>query len=259
MDRPGACLRRRGGSRFPRGAGWGRVRMLVLVPALLAVAACIPEQRGDVSQLDRPADGLPVPEIGADPSRDDLVAGLVADLASAPDDLSFWAPPLDEATCLAEGVVEQVGGERLSGLGYRPGTPGAALGDLDFDDDERTVVTDVVVDCVDLREAAAQLFYGDGRLPPTVATCVADGLEDTDQLRPLAVAIVGGEPIDTFADDSGLATTLLVQSAICIPEDAFNWPDLRLPQDEMVIDADAPPGVERSPYVGDRTTTTTIP
>ncbi len=233
--------------------------LLVVVPVLLVAAACIPEQRGDVSQLDRPADDLPVPELGADPSRDDLVSGLVADLASAPDDLSFWTAPLDEATCVAEGIVERVGGERLAGLGYRPGTPGAALGDLDFDDAERSEVTDVVVDCVDLREAAAQLFYGDGRLPPTVATCVADGLANTEQLRPLAVAVIGGTPIDPFADDSGFATTLLVQSAICIPEDAFNWPDLRLPQDDLVIDADAPPGVERSPYVGDRTTTTTIP
>lgn len=231
----------------------------MLVPVVLTAVACIPETRSELDQLDRPADALPVPELGPDAARDDLVAGLVADLGSAPDDLSFWAPPIDEATCLAEGVVDEVGGDRLLALGYRPGTPGAALGDLELDDAERTTVTDVAVDCVDLREAAAQIVYGDGRLPPTVATCVADGLADTDQLRPLAAAVIGGAPIDPFADDGGLASALLVQSAICIPEDAFNWPDLRLPQDEVVIDADAPPGVEQSPYVGDRTTTTTIP
>lgn len=231
----------------------------MLLPAAFAVGGCVAEQQGDTLQLDRPADELPVPEVGVDAPEGDLVAGLVADLATTPDDLSYWAPPLDEATCVAEDVVDRIGSDRLLELGYRPGTPGAALGDLELEDDERRAVVDTVVDCVDLREAVAQVVYGDGRLVPTVATCIADGLEAADQLRPFAAAIVGGRAVDPFAGDGELASTLLVQSTICIPEDAFNWPDLRLPQDDQVIDADAPPGVERSPYVGDRTTTTTVP
>lgn len=257
MPRRGAARAGQAAHRRPSSAvSPARLLAASLVPLLVA-AGCIPTSNGDVSQIDRPADTLSVPELGPSSSSDEVVEGLVADLATTPDDLSFWAFPIDEATCVANGVVGAVGADRLIELGYRAGTPGASLGDLDLEDGERETAIDVVVDCADLREAVAQIMYGSGRLSPTVATCVADGLEGVGQLRPFAAALLGGGPVDVFADDAALATALVVQSSICIPEDALIRAAPRLPEDDPVIDADAPPGVERSPYVGDRPTPTT--
>lgn len=255
MQGTGSARRRRGNEAARRVAP----RLLVLATVLVVAVGCIPETRGQVSQLERPADDLPVPELGPGSGDDAVVAGLVADLVTTPDDLSFWALPLDEATCVAEGAVDELGADRLVGLGFRPATGGAGLADLDVSADERATLIALVEDCVDLTEAVAQIVYGDGRLPPTVATCFADGLEATGQLRPVAAAIIDGTAIDPFVNEGALAAALLVQSAICIPEDAFNWPALRLPDETTIIDADAPPGVSRSPYVGDRTTTTAVP
>ena len=54
---------------------------------------------------------------------------------------------------------------------------------------------------------------------------------------------------------------MLEQSAVCVPEEAFNWSDLDLPGDDPVLDSDAPGGVPGSPFVDDQrpSTTTTAP
>ena len=191
-----------------------------------------------------PEDG-PVPE-------ELLVEGLVFDLTNRPVDLSYWAAPTDQAECAATAIVDGVGADRLSELGYRPGVSGASLNDIELSDDERIAVADAVEECVDMVEAVAAMFYGDGRIAPTVATCLADGLGEAEQLRPFVVAVVFGTAVDPFADDSALATAMLEQSAVCVPEEAFNWSDLDLPGDDPVLDSDAPGGVPGSPFVDDQ-------
>ncbi len=190
-----------------------------------------------------------------------LIDGLVFDLTDRPVDLDYWAAPTDQARCAAEAIVDTLGAGRLSALGYRPGVPGASLNDIALTDAEREQVADAVEGCVDMVQAVAAMFFGDGRIAPTVARCLAQGLGDADQLRPFVIAVVFGTAVDPFANGSALADALLDQSVICVPEEAFNWSDLDLPGGPPVLDSDAPAGVPGSPFVDDQPdpTTTTTP
>ena len=252
-----ACTRAR------RGRAHGAVLVAVLLAVVGVVAtACIPSERGKVSEVGDPAlrgevPGAPVfPDTGVVPD-DLLAAGLVHDLTTRPMDTSFWVPSLPEAECVAGGVVESVGGARLSELGYRPATAGASLSDLDLEDAEAAAVADVIEDCVDMVEAVASMFFGDGRIRASVASCLAEGLGRRGALRPFAVAMVSGEVVDPYSSDLPLATAVLEQSVVCVPDGEFNWPDLDLPDEDPVLDADAPAGASGSPFVDDQRTTTT--
>ncbi len=214
---------------------------------------------GDGADVERP--GLTVPAFpdGEPASRDLLVQGIVYDLTHRPDDASFWSVPTAEATCAAESIVDDLGDGRLNELGYRPGAAGSSLNDIGLGEDERTRVADSVERCVDMAEAVAAMFFGDGRIRSSVATCLADGLDQRGQLRPFVVAISFGQAVDPFADDSGLATALLEQSVICVPEGAFRWDGLTLPGGATVLNADAPSGMPGSPYLADQLPETTAP
>lgn len=234
--------------------------MLALAALALLGAAC--SDNGPVAELDDGSDSArterAAPEFPSEGEvpRDLLAEGLVYDLSNRPADLAFWAAPGDEAECAAGAIIDAVGEQRLSGLGYRPGTPGASLGDLDLLDDERTRVADAVQGCLDMTEAVSSMFYGDGRLAPSVASCLAEGLTEAGQLRPFVVGVVFGQPVDPFANGGALASALLSQSTVCVPDGAFNWSQLDLPEGPAVIDADSPGGVPGSPFVDDQTDTT---
>ncbi len=239
----------------------------LLVCAAVVAVGCIPSNDGTASEVDDGTDSAApqrsapeFPEQGVVPDTL-LVEGLRFDLTERPADPDFWTPPGDEAECTAERIVETVGAERLSELGYRPGTPGASVNDLALSEAERTAVVDAVVDCVDMSEAVGAMFFGNGRIPATVASCLADGLGDKELLRPFAVAIVFGAAVDPFTDDAVLATAILDQSVVCVPDRAFNWSDLTLPDGSAVQDSDRPGGTPGSPYLDDQLvpTSTTAP
>ena len=242
--------------------------LLVLSVALLT--ACIPSNRSEVEDIDDGSDsarGVAVPpsfpttgEIPADL----LVEGLVHDFTTRPRDQDYWSPPTPQAQCAAEAIVVGVGPSRLSTLGYRVATPGASLNDIALTDAERSLVIDEFGGCVDMVQAVASLLFGDGRMPTTAATCVARGLGGQQMLRPFTEAWAFGRAVDPFASDGALASALLAESQICISASAFDWPNVRLPEDEPLIDSDAPAGSAGSAFEDDRratgaTTTTTSP
>jgi hypothetical protein len=109
-------------------------------------------------------------------------------------------------------------------------------------------------------EGVASVLFGDGRLPNEAALCVAKGLGDHQMLRPFVEAWAFGRAVDPFASDSAFATTLIAEAQVCIADDAFAFPKLRFPDDEPLIDADAPGGSSSSAHPDDRrdTTTTTV-
>lgn len=238
--------------------------VLLMVVGVVAVlgAACVPSNRSEVSEVD-PADTTD-PADTADDSiaevdeldRDALVLALAADLAQRPDGLEFWVPPEEEVSCASARIIDGVGSQRLRELGYRPAFAGSSLGELEFSEEEQSIVVDAFVACVDLNEAIARIFFGRGRLPASVATCMADGLEGVDQLEPFVAAAALGRPVDPFDDDGALATAMSAQAAICIPDNAFNWPDLRLPDRDPVLDRNAQAGTSGSRFEDDQTTTT---
>ena len=233
-----------------------------LLPALtvglaLLLAACVPSEKSGLHEVDEgPGSALDeatapeFPDVG-NVAPELVVEGLTFDLTQRPRDQNYWAPQHDEATCASEQIVEVLGPDRLVGLGYRPGVAGASLNDVDLSDEERTAVTDAVEGCVDLVEGFAAVLYGNGRMAPRLAACVARGMGASGQLRTVVEAWVSGQAIDPFAEGSGFAAALLGHAEVCIPAEAFNWPDVHLPDDERLIDADSPAGSSRSAYVED--------
>ena len=181
-----------------------------------------------------------------------LVEGLVHDFTTRPRDQDYWSPPTPEARCAAEGIVEGVGASRLSTLGYRPATPGASLNDIGLTDEEHTVVVDRFMACVDMVEGVASLLFGKGRIPTSAAVCVAEGLAERDMLRPFVESWSFGRAVDPFAGDAAFAATFTAAANVCISDTAFNWPDVRVSEDDPLIDSDLPAGSSGSAFADDR-------
>lgn len=254
-----------------RRSGARRVRRAVALGALalsLIATACIPQDHGKIGEVDDGTDSAKVstgpPEfpVTGEISPELLVEGLVYDFTTRPRDQDYWSPPTAEATCAATGIVDAIGAPRLSSLGYRVATPGASLNDIGLTDAERNTVVDEFSGCVDMVEGVASLLFGDGRIPTEAAMCVAKGLGDLQMLRPFVEAWAFGRAVDPFASDSAFATALIAESQVCIANDAFTWPKLRFPDEEPLIDSDAPGGSASSNHPDDRretgnTTTTT--
>lgn len=238
---------------------------LCVVAAVVAVGvgACVPTEHGEVSEfdLDEDATSLTAPEFPDGAVPDDLmVTGLVYELSSRPADLSFWSPSPAEARCVAEEMLGIVGSDRLTSLGFRPGTDGGSLADLAFEEPERSSIGTAFAGCVDLSEAVATLFFGGGRISASAARCAADTLDQTGQLAPFASGWVLGSPIDPFGGDTPLARSMIDAATICIADDAFDWPDVELPGGPDILDLTRSAGQSGSAKAGSaEPTTTTAP
>ncbi|MTA64638.1 MAG: hypothetical protein F2518_09830 [Actinobacteria bacterium] len=224
----------------------------------MLVSGCVPEKRGASAEVNDGSDSArevsqapEFPDEGEVPSAL-LIEGLVYDMTSRPADQVYWTPPSSQARCAAERIVKKIGPSRLSVLGYRAGTPGAALNDIELTDAERTIVVDAFTSCVDLVQGIAAVFFGDGRISTRSATCMAKGLADQDLLRPFVQAWAFGGATDPLAENGTLATALLAQADVCIAPTALNWPDVRLPGTDPLIDSDAPGGSSSSASAADR-------
>jgi hypothetical protein len=211
---------------------------LIVALVLLVAASCVPEDHGSASEVkglegagtDSPPE---FPSNGPIPA-DLLVQGLVFDFTSVPVDLHFWVPPGDQARCAAQAIVGDLGADRLSELGYRPGTSGASLNDIDLSVAERDVVVNDFMECVDMTDAVAGLLMGDGRMEPKPALCVAKGLESKGDLRPFVEAWAFGEEVDPFAQTGRLAEDLVAYANVCLADSTFYYPGVDLPGDEVI-------------------------
>ena len=172
-----------------------------------------------------------------------LVDGLVFDFTSVPLDLNLWVPPGSEARCVAQKIVDDLGADRLSELGFRPGTSGASLNDIDLSVAERDVVASDFMGCVNMTDAVAGLLMGDGRMEAKPALCVAQGLAAKDDLKPFVDAWAFGEAIDPFADTGKLADDLLAYSNVCLAATTFYYPGVNLPGDEVIKEQNDANGV----------------
>jgi len=228
------------------------------VCAAVLLSGCVPEKRGAASEVNDGSDSaLEVARAPEFPGRGEvpsalLVDGLVYDMTTRPADQAYWTPPSSQARCAAQGIVKGIGASRLSALGYRAGTPGAALNDIALTDPERSIVVDQFSNCVDLVQGVAAVFFGNGRISTRSASCMAKGLGDQGLLRPFVQAWASGGATDPLAQNGELATALLAQAGVCISPTALNWPDVRLPNSDPLIDSDAPGGSANSAYPADR-------
>jgi len=235
-----------------------RVRRLLPALAMVVAAclvACVPTETtgvaevddgGDAGAPDRPAPTFPDGDVPAGL----VVDGLAHDLTTKPRDQDYWAPKAAEARCAAEQIVDVLGSDRIVQLGYRPGTPGASINDLALEDPEREAVVDAVAGCVDLVQAVGSILYGAGRIPASAASCVARGMGEAGA-RPILEAWVSGRAVDPFEEGSPFASLLLGNAQVCIADTALDWPDVRFPDDDPIINSDRPAGTSDSPYTDD--------
>lgn len=168
-----------------------------------------------------PASGLVSPEL--------LVAGIVFDLTDAPVERNVWVPDEPSATCAAEGIVEGLGAERLSELGYRPGTEGNGLNEIALTTAERDVVAERLAGCLDLRDAIGTLLMGNDQMSGADAACIAESLQQRGVLARLAEAFAFAENLDPLAVDGAFGDALLTGASVCVGEGAFDWLDVDLP------------------------------
>ena len=223
----------------PRGAAGGggpgttldrvrRLTALLAVAALVAVlaGACFPQTKGPLKELDPDGRDAPAPTFPASGAVTGamVVDGLVYDFTRAPQGIDLWVPSAAQSRCAAKKVVTAFGADRLVDLGYRPGTPDAALNRLDLSSTERSTVASAFIACVDVEQAVGSLLAGNNLMPGKSAACVARGLKEGGQLEPFVTAWAFREPVDVFGgENGGLASAVLSYSDVCLADSSFNW------------------------------------
>lgn len=236
--------------------------MAVLVIAAFVVAglvtSCVPRRSTDTSTVKGAThliEGDTKPPVfpTTNVPKALLIEGLTYDFAVAPLDQDYWSPSKKEAKCAATAIVDRIGAQRISDLGYRVDTPGASLNDVALSTDERNAVVDEFSRCVDMQEALAALLFGDGRIRTRAATCLSQVISTKGLLPQFVKAWIFGEAVNPFASDAALASALSTGSQVCINANDLNWPNLTVPgSDEGLIDSSAPPGSRSSAYADDR-------
>lgn len=228
---------------------------LVATVVMCTLVGCIPRQRGESTEVRRDSDtrGEVAPVLPANPPKGLVVEAIRFDLTYRPDDQDFWTPTRSESKCVAEKIVTGVGYQRLSELGYQPGTPGAGLPDLAFTPEEDQLVLAAFQECVDYREAAAAILFGKGRISNSSAKCLAKVLYEAGVIGEIFESWLSKTPIDPFANDGLFASRLSAGAQVCLTPNDLNWPTLKSPSDDQdLIDADAPAGSSDSNHPDDR-------
>lgn len=112
---------------------------------------------------------------GDDEERDAALADLVAeDLVGSQQDGAI-AFDEDQADCVADGFVDEFGGDQLRDWGYDEVEGETPEGDLTIEDaGQRERAWQVLVTCVDVPEQVTQILAAGGTLDEEQSRCVAD-------------------------------------------------------------------------------------
>jgi len=129
----------------------------------------------------------------------DLVESLASQLAVADS-------PFDEeaAECFAQGVVDEIGFERMVTLGAT--NPGAAPEDVfaQMSEDEIDTIAGLGLGCLDMHALLVDQFVAQG-LPQEVAVCIADGVAGASFLHDMVVSAMLGDEVDPMADPEAMS------------------------------------------------------
>jgi hypothetical protein len=141
-----------------------RVVTVVVAMALLSAACGDDDAGGDLSDAENAV-------------ADVIVAGIMSD----PDPGNPFTDP-DAAQCVAVGIVEDLGVERLAqvGLTADSGDPQSVFATLA--DDEIDSIVDISFECVDVEEEMASMFAAEG-VSMDSGRCLARELNQTDFFR----------------------------------------------------------------------------
>lgn len=209
-------------------SGW--CATAVVAVAVLA-GGCVPKDLSDTSEVGGAQDVVSeppeFPKTGQVPPEL-LVEGLIYDFSSEDVDLDLWVPRPEEARCAAESIVGAFA-VQLSDLGYAPGVSGAGINEIGLSADQRAAVADLFLACVDPQEMLGSLFMGSDHMAPSEATCMAEGLAESDLPGAFVDAWMSGRGFDPIGEDGANASLILQWANVCLPPTAFLWNGLQLP------------------------------
>jgi hypothetical protein len=207
-------------------AGSTRALIAVLVLIATAAAACTTTQ-WDTSSIDHPTPTAPKEYLR---DADGVRQSLIDHLSTVGTNLNEWAAPRDQATCVADRVIQRIGVDRLLQLGYDPNS--GKLG-LPYAPDEETAMLNIISACIDFKEGILELLSSYQKISFKSATCMADGLDRLGLTRLYAASMLIGQEPDPFDTTNNLAKGTTDVMAQCIGADEMNplTPDQLFPQD----------------------------
>lgn len=182
-----------------------------------------------------------------------LTESLTDHLSAVGSNLNEWAAPREEAACAARKIVQTLGVDRLLDLGYDPQKGRLRL---QYSDEERIAVTNILAGCIDIAEGLLSLFSAYGKLGVAPAACLTRGIERQGLDRDFIVGVLTGKPPDPFVQDNqfGIALSRLMIECLDSGADLLPIaPTSPFPQDVDLTTTTSAPGGEVQP------TTTTAP
>jgi hypothetical protein len=140
---------------------------------------------------------------GGDGENGELVDAMAAQLTEGDD-----VPVSDEeAECIASDIVDGIGAERLEELGVTAESvsddSAGDITELDFSEDEVTVLVDSIDGCADLKAIFAESMSADGTVSSEDAECLVDELPDDFVRGALEASFSGTDPTasEEFTND----------------------------------------------------------
>ena len=137
--------------------------------------------------------------------------------ANAPADSPFTA---EASLCFGTAVVERVGLDRLAELGLDQESldAGAELGSAGLSDDDLDSFVGSLLDCVDLGRPIVDEISASVALSDGSADCLVAGINESDFLRGVAAATLGGDDADEATNEL-LRDVLIDLIPQCLSED----------------------------------------
>ena len=159
---------------------------------------------------------------GGDDSLDDTEQAMADAIAVQMTEDGDSIATDEEAQCYGEGVVSEMGLDRLLELGLDQEAVESGTGpdDVELSDDDVDALLDPMMECIDFGAIFVEgLTSGaDGEVSEESAECMADGISD-DTIRSAAEAGLTGEEFDTATDQELLRDMIDLMSECLSPEE----------------------------------------
>ena len=177
--------------------------------AAVLVAGCA-TAKWDTSGIDHPSTTTEK-EYGRDEAG--LIASITDRYSTEPPNLNVWAASRSEAHCAAEKIVRTVGVDRLLDLGFDPQKGQLAL---PYTTEEHDAVLNILVGCIDVGHAVAEMVSAYQKLSVTAAECLGSAIERRGLGRDLMSGLLSGTEPDPTAAGNRLGAGITDAMGECL-------------------------------------------